>query len=81
MKKDIYPICEGNKVESITSFTVDYKSGVVVIRDVPATVCVQCGEEWISEEISEKLEKVVQTAKKQKQEIFVASFNNYSLAS
>ncbi|MCB9220087.1 MAG: type II toxin-antitoxin system MqsA family antitoxin [Ignavibacteriales bacterium] len=81
MKKNICPICSGKKVESTTSFTVDYKVGVVLVRDVPAKVCTQCGEEWISDEVSENLEKIVSIAKNQKQEVFVASFSNYSLAS
>ena len=80
-KEDICPICGGTKIESATSFTVDYKTGVVLVRDVPAIVCTQCGEEWISDEIAEKLEKIVKVAKQQKQEIFVANFSKYSLAS
>jgi hypothetical protein len=54
---------------------------VVVIRDVPATVCQQCGEEWISDAVSEKLEQIVNIAKQQKQEILVANYNSYSRAS
>ena len=80
MKNNICPICGGVKIDSTTSFTVDYNSGVVVVRDVPAKVCMQCGEEWISDEIAGKLEKIVSVAKKQNQEIFVGKFNNYSLA-
>jgi len=81
MKEDICPICGGVKIDSTTSFTVDYNSGVVVIRDVPARVCMQCGEEWISDEIASKLEEIVSIAKKQNQEIFIAKFSSYSLAS
>jgi len=81
MKGDICPICGGVKIESTTSFTVDYNTGVVVVRDVPAKACMQCGEEWISDDIASKLEKIVSISKKQNQEIFIAKFNNYSLAS
>ncbi len=79
--EDFCPICGGTKIDSKTSFTVDYKTGVVLVRDVPARVCTQCGEEWISDENAEKLEKIVKVAKQQKQEILVANFNEYSLAS
>jgi YgiT-type zinc finger domain-containing protein len=34
-----------------TTFTVDLGFGVVVVRDVPATVCSQCGADWISDDI------------------------------
>ena len=33
--------------EGKTTFTVDLGFGVVVVRDVPATVCSQCGADWI----------------------------------
>ncbi|MCL5027459.1 MAG: type II toxin-antitoxin system MqsA family antitoxin [Bacteroidetes bacterium] len=81
MKEEICAICGGEKVDSTTSFTVDFNNGVVVVRDVPAKVCMQCGEEWISDEIASKLEGIVSIAKKQNQEIFVAKFGSYSLAS
>jgi YgiT-type zinc finger domain-containing protein len=81
MKDDLCPVCGGIKSESATSFTVDYKIGIVVIRDVPASVCKQCGEEWISDSVSEKLEQIVNIAKQQKQEILVANYNSYSRAS
>ena len=81
MKEEICAICGGEKVDSTTSFTVDFNNGVVVVRDVPAKVCMQCGEEWISDKIASKLEGIVSIAKKQNQEIFVAKFGSYSLAS
>lgn len=81
MKNKICPICGGNKIEMETSFTVDFQTGVVVIRNVPATVCSQCGEEWLSNEVTEKLENIVSEAKKQKLEIYIKKFQDYSLAS
>ncbi len=44
-------------------------------------VCVQCGEEWIADEVAAKLEEIVSVAKKQQQEIFIAKYNSYPLAS
>lgn len=81
MKEDVCPMCGGFKKESSTSFTVDYNYGVIVVREVPAMVCVQCGEEWIGDEVAAKLEKIVSVAKKQQQEIFIAKYNCYPLAS
>ena len=81
MRNNMCPICGGVKTDSTTSFTVDYNAGVVVVRDVPAKVCMQCGEERIADEIAAKLEEIVSVAKKQNQEVLVAKFNNYYLAS
>lgn len=81
MKKDICPVSGGLKTESETSFTANYNQGVIIVKEVPATVCQQCGEEWISDVVATKLEEIVITVKKQRQDFFVAKFNNYSLAS
>ena len=45
--KNRCPLCEGNKTEGTTTYTVDLGFGVVVVRGVPAKICTQCGEEWI----------------------------------
>jgi len=46
-----------------TTFTVDLGYGVVVVRDVPATVCGQCGADWIDDDIAGKLEVIVDDAR------------------
>jgi YgiT-type zinc finger domain-containing protein len=56
-------ICGGTIKEGTTTFTIDYGDGVVVIRDVPAKVCSQCGSDWIEDDIAAKLEDLVNNAK------------------
>lgn len=65
------PICEGKVESDKTTFTVDLTSGVVLVRDVPAFVCTQCGEEWIDNPTSIKLEAIAARAKEQKTQIEV----------
>lgn len=57
------PLCGGTKEAGKTTFTVELGFGVVVVREVPATVCSQCGADWIDDAISEKLEKIVDDAR------------------
>ena len=38
--------------------------GVVVVRDVPATVCSQCGADWIADTTAAKLEEIVKDARR-----------------
>lgn len=57
------PLCGGDKAAGKTTFTVDLGFGVVVVREVPAMVCSQCGADWIDDAISEKLEKIVDDAR------------------
>jgi len=56
-----------------TTFTVDFGSGVVVVRNVPATVCSQCGMEWIDDKAAAKIETIVKEAKNKQSEIEVMS--------
>ncbi len=58
------PLCKGTKRAGKTTFTVDLGFGVVVVREVPATVCAQCGADWIDDAIASKLEEIVNDARK-----------------
>ncbi len=53
------PMCHGNMGSGKTTFTSDPGFGVVVVRQVPAQVCGQCGESWLSNATSEGLESIV----------------------
>jgi YgiT-type zinc finger domain-containing protein len=58
-----YPLCGGSKKAGRTTFTVDLGFGVVVVREVPASVCSQCGADWIEDSIASKLEEIVNDAR------------------
>ena len=58
------PLCGGRKTRGTGTFTADLGSGAVVVRNVRATVCQQCGEEWIDDETAQKLEATVADARK-----------------
>ncbi len=60
---DKCPLCGGLKKQGKTTFTADLGFGVVVVRDVPATVCSQCGTDWIADSIASKLEDIVNSAR------------------
>lgn len=74
MNSDQCPLCGGNKTDGRTTFTADLGSGVVVVRRVQATVCSQCGEEWIDDETARRLESVVDEARLKHCELEVTVF-------
>lgn len=51
------------------------KSGVVVVRNVPAFVCQQCGEEWLDDEQSAELEKIVSRARNENAQLEMISMS------
>ena len=61
---DSCPLCGGTKKAGQTTFTVDLGFGVVVVRNVPAMVCSQCGADWIQDSVASKLEDIVSDARR-----------------
>ncbi len=74
------PICQGKKVESTTTFTVDLGKNLIVIRNTPATICSQCGEEWLSDSVVEEIEEIVSEAKSKDRMIEVVNFTQEKVA-
>jgi YgiT-type zinc finger domain-containing protein len=69
----ICPICKGTKRHGTTTFTADLGFGVVVIRNVPAWVCSQCGADWIEDPIAERIEHLVEEARAKRSQVEVVA--------
>jgi YgiT-type zinc finger domain-containing protein len=72
--KDICPLCGGHKKQGTTTFTVDMDETLVVIRNVPATLCALCGNEWISDEVASSIESIVEEAKSIHRQVEVTQY-------
>lgn len=72
----VCPLCGGKKEAGTTTFTVDLKFGVVVVRNVPALVCSQCGETWIEDAVAAKLETVVADARRRQAVVDVTQWDH-----
>jgi YgiT-type zinc finger domain-containing protein len=68
-------VCGGNLIQGEATCTVDFGSGIVVVRNVPATVCSQCGMEWIGDNEAEKIESIVKEAKANHKEVEIMSLS------
>jgi len=66
-------ICGGTVKDGMTTVSVDIGTGVVVVRAVPARICGQCGEEWLPDASAEKVEQIVERARKDKAQIEVVA--------
>jgi len=62
-------VCGGTKKEGATTYSVDLGFGVVVVRNVPAKVCSQCGEEWIADDVAQRLEEIVDEAREKRRQV------------
>ena len=72
--KDICPLCGGHQKPGTTTFTVDAKDTLVVIRNVPATVCSLCGNAWLSDEVAADVEFIVEEAQKNHRQMEVTQY-------
>ena len=61
-------------IQSTTTHVVNYKDCIIVIKNVPCLECDQCGEKYYTDEVAEKLEIIVNMAKKLMQEIAVIDY-------
>lgn len=64
-----------DKIKSHTTFTVEYKDCIIVVKNVPCFECQICGEITFSDEVSERLEELVNAAKSVLQEISVIDYS------
>lgn len=71
---DRCPLCGGRKTSATTTFSADLGTGVVVVRRVRASVCEQCGEEWIDDATARQLERVVDAARSRQAQVEVTVF-------
>lgn len=75
LRSDHCSLCGGAKKPGKTTFAVDLGFGVVVVRDVPATVCSQCGADWIGDAIAAKLEEIVNDARRKHHTVEVTTLS------
>lgn len=52
-------LCKGNLKKGIVNHIVDLSDGIIIIKNVPANICNQCGEYYVDTETAIKLEGIV----------------------
>ena len=52
-------MCKGNVIKTNRTYIQEFDNCIIIIKNVPALVCSQCGEVYYSDEIAEKLEEIV----------------------
>ena len=69
-------LCKCDTVkQSTTTHVVNYNGSVIIIKNVPCEECEQCGEIFYTDEVAERLEVMVNDAKKLLQEISVIDYS------
>jgi len=53
-------MCKGSVQEGFSTFTANMDDCIVVIKNVPSSVCIQCGETSYNDEVAKRIEQIVQ---------------------
>ncbi|MCI1945632.1 type II toxin-antitoxin system MqsA family antitoxin [Clostridium luticellarii] len=68
-------LCKSRLARGKVNHIVDLNGHIIIIKDVPANVCKQCGEYFIENDVALKLEKIIEEVVKNKAEIFVVNYS------
>jgi YgiT-type zinc finger domain-containing protein len=68
-------ICSAELKKSKVNHIIDLDDHIIIIKEVPALVCEQCGEYFLETDIALKIEKMVETVYQNHAEVFIVKFN------
>ncbi len=68
--------CKGNLVDGTTTFMTEIDGCAIIIKNVPAKICSQCGEASYSDEVAKKLEKITNSLRSTITEVAVADYRS-----
>ena len=67
--------CKGKQEHKLVNHIVDLGDTIIIIKDVPAEVCTQCGETSYSNDVAKCLEEIVKMMRHQNLEIVVSHYD------
>ena len=59
-------VCKGNLVNKKITYTQELEGKVYVVSDVPALVCDQCGETYLSPDTVDRVQEVIEKGEQKK---------------
>ena len=67
-------ICKGETKPGKVNFPIDLGTTFVLVKDVPANVCKQCGEYFLEDDVAAVIEKIAENARSSKIEIEIQRY-------
>ncbi|MGO1369920.1 type II toxin-antitoxin system MqsA family antitoxin [Senegalia sp. (in: firmicutes)] len=68
-------LCKANLTKGRVNHIVDLKEGIIIIKNVPANICEQCGDYYLDTKTALELETMVDEINKIKPEVFIVNYN------
>jgi YgiT-type zinc finger domain-containing protein len=67
-------MCKGTLRKDKRTYVATLKECVIIVKDIPALVCDQCGEVYYTDDVSDKLEKIVNKLKLLIKEVAIVDY-------
>ena len=73
-------VCKLKLEKKEAAFMVESDGCIVIVKNVPSCVCSQCGETSYDNEVTKRLEEIVNQAKLLKTEVAIVNFKSVMVA-
>lgn len=67
-------MCKGKLIEGSVNHIVDIKGHIIIIKNVPANICTQCGEYYIENKIALILEELIDGILNSNAEVLIINY-------
>lgn len=68
-------LCKVNLKRGKVNHIIDLGDGIIIIKDVPANICDQCGEYYVDTKTAIKLEEIIDELKRNRAEVLIINYN------
>lgn len=68
-------MCKGDTAPKVKTYVANLDKCVIIIKNVPALVCSQCGEVYYTDEVAEKLEVIVDKLEKMIEDVAIVEYS------
>ncbi len=67
-------LCKGDMGNNTTNHVVNLENRVIIIRNVPCQKCCDCGEEYYTDEVADKLDDIISKVSALMQDVAILEY-------
>ena len=68
--------CKGHTEDKLKTYVANLDKCVIIIKNVPSSVCIQCGEVFYSDDVVIKLEKIIDPLENIIKEVAIVDYSD-----
>ena len=68
--------CKADLEEKKVNYVVDLDNTIIIIKGVPAKVCIDCGEQYFDSKTSENIETIINQLKQLSTEVTIVNYTD-----